>query len=182
MVLVPFVKQSIDFDQQEILVSPSSAYPAFSKFLFNEDFENLTLSFDTNVNSKVALQRFENIGLKGRYCGGAILKDSLNRLEIETTSRYSIPKSSNPVFLEMNYLSDVTLLIGFFVYNADQSISRIVKLGVNPRPEWNKIYVKLTTELLSLNANQQFGIFVNAINESPTDSARVYIDELKLLY
>ena len=147
----------------------------------NEDFESANLDFDQSTSSNAALTRTSEKSLvfEGNYSLEAILEQTNDLLEMVSENAYNIPRGK-AVFLEMNYKTDIEFAVGYFALSATNSKQHPV-LYLNPSKEWKKVYVNFGTEIAYEGLTDIFKIFVGSIN-STTDTAKIYLDNLKLLW
>jgi len=143
---------------------------------FLEDFEGNGLEIDTD---SLSFTRDNINGLDGNY-GKITLQDSMYISEITTFELKNLPQSGAPVFLELDYKSNTQFLVGVYV-NYPQSVIQKDLLWINPKQEWNKIYVNLTTTISEgINASS-FNVFIGMKREGE-DPNELYFDNLKVVY
>ena len=100
------------------------------------------------------------------------------------------PTAGNlPVFLEMDYQTNVELevgLIGFNINSADTNRSALFKVTLCPIDQWNKVYINFQEEL----ALSQFSGYQLAFRTSTNDTGcgnidttnpEVLLDNIKLI-
>ena len=93
--------------------------------------------------------------------------------------RFSFNESNRPIFLEFDYKCNTDIEVGILGHLLNGTVATNYKLFVTEKPEWNKIYVNLTYEILTMNAIEYQIIFrVKKKNDNPV---KVYLDNLKLL-
>ena len=143
---------------------------------FLEDFEGSGLEIDTD---SLSFTRDNIDGLDGNY-GKITLQDSMYISEITTFELKNLPQAGAPVFLELDYKSNTQFLVGVYV-NYPQSVIQKDLLWINPKQEWNKIYVNLTTTISEgINASS-FKVFIGMKREGE-DPNELYFDNLKVVY
>ena len=143
---------------------------------FLEDFEGSGLEIDTD---SLSFTRENIYGLDGNY-GKITLQDSMYISEITTFELKNLPQAGAPVFLELDYKSNTQFLVGVYV-NYPQSVIKKDLLWINPKQEWNKIYVNLTTTISEgINASS-FKVFIGMKREGE-DPNELYFDNLKVVY
>ena len=143
---------------------------------FLEDFEGSGLEIDTD---SLSFTRDNIDGLDGNY-GKITLQDSMYISEITTFELKNLPQAGAPVFLELDYKSNTQFLVGVYV-NYPQSVIQKDLLWINPKQEWNKIYVNLITTISEgINASS-FKVFIGMKREGE-DPNELYLDNLKVVY
>ena len=106
---------------------------------------------------------------------------SLLKSEVATVSTYNLPTNGKNVYLELNYRCNQQFVVGV-IANGLSGSSQQPTVVVNPKEEWNKIYINLVTELSANNEADNFNIFLGTIHDSQNDTGWVYLDNLKLVY
>ena len=82
----------------------------------------------------------------------------------------------------MNYKTNTYLTVGMYGKLASGTTERIPTIVLNPTNEWKKIYINLTyTANYTVNTNG-FKVFFEANKPDSLTSAKVLIDNIKLLY
>ena len=144
---------------------------------FLEDFEGSGLEIDTD---SLSFTRDNIDGLDGNY-GKITLRDSMYISEITTFELKNLPQAGAPVFLELDYKSNTQFLVGVYV-NDPQSVIQKDLLWINPKEEWNKIYVNLTTTISEgINASS-FKVFIGMKRDFELEKNELYFDNLKVVY
>lgn len=114
---------------------------------------------------------------------GAIYVDSKNSFaEFISGQAYQLPAGGTNVYLEMNYKNDIPFYVGVIAEfpNQPQVASPVIYL--NPRSEWNKIYINLVTEISAYTSASGFKIFVQGSHSGAGGTEKIYLDNLKLVY
>ena len=144
---------------------------------FLEDFEGSGLAIDTD---SLSFTRDNIDGLDGNY-GKITLRDSMYISEITTFELKNLPQAGADVYLELDYKSNTQFLVGVYV-NYPQSVIQKDLLWINPKEEWNKIYVNLTTTISEgINASS-FKIFIGMRRDFELEKNELYFDNLKVVY
>ena len=101
--------------------------------------------------------------------------------EITTFELKNLPQAGASVFLELDYKSNTQFLVGVYV-NYPQSVIQKDLLWINPKQEWNKIYVNLTTTISEgINASS-FKVFIGMKRDFELEKNELYFDNLKVVY
>ncbi len=131
-----------NFDSRTTIeIIPEINYLDSAKF-FTEDFDGSGLSLDTDSAS---FSTDETDGIDGEY-GEITLTDSMLISEITTYELDNLPQAGAPVYLELDYKCNTQFLVGVYV-NFPGSVLQKDLLWVNPKEDWNKIYVNLTSTI-----------------------------------
>jgi hypothetical protein len=84
------------------------------------------------------------------------------------------------VYLELDYKTNIQFEIGVISYFSNGQTAVTYICGVNPKENWNKLYVDLRGEIFRQNA-QQYGIVLRALKRTQ-EPANIYFDNVKLLH
>lgn len=148
-----------------------------------EDFEAGGLTIETPSSDDTSMTKTSDPiqVFEGDFSGMVQLNSTKNHFLGVTTGEYTFPLSSAPVFLEMNYKSNCVIYIGLYaLYNGNTT--RYETMLLNEMPEWNKIYINLTTTVQQqVNATSWKLLFEIAKPDS-LSNGWAYFDNLKLVY
>lgn len=91
-----------------------------------------------------------------------------------------MPQQGAPVFLELDYKSNTEFLVGVYI-NYTLVVKRDL-LWINPKDNWNKIYINLT-QIISEGINApSFSIFVGMKRNFLLEKNELHLDNLKVVY
>jgi hypothetical protein len=146
--------------------------------LFLENFEGTGINLEISAISDTTLLKLVD---GDNHYGAGILSDSLFIFEISTDELKDLPQAGSPVFLELDYKSNTQFLVGVYV-NYPQSVIQKDLLWINPKEEWNKIYINLTTTISEgINASS-FKVFIGMKRDFELEKNELYFDNLKVVY
>ena len=97
--------------------------------------------------------------------------------QIESAKSYTMPPATANVYLELNYKGNEQFDIGFI--GSSTELKPIIT--VNPKTEWNKIYVSLAFAVNSEPVSSSYTIYFRMVHVQTTDS-KIYLDNIKLVY
>jgi hypothetical protein len=179
---------NLNLEQGKIdTVYPEFRYKSDVKFIIIDDFEDPGVVFGNDIDqfpdSDIAKQTTDVF--EGIY-SGQLKVDTLNpECYISTTFRYSNlqrQSTASPVYLELNYKTNVAISIGLIAHRNIGSDEVLIKGGMNPIEGWNKIYFELTGDIYELNADT-YSIFLRtSLIGSGVSDAKIYIDNIKLIH
>lgn len=166
-------------------------YPKF-KYLpnidvkFVEDYDRIGSSFKINPSyyvpgDSILKVNDQNALRPGRYSGKIQLDPSHQIMQLITNSEFQLPGYGSPVYLEIDYSSNLPLDIGYY-YNdpltgASPAQSVVQTFASNG---WRKLYINLTNEISVRRVGTTYIIYIGIYNiENVVPS--VYIDNIKLL-
>jgi len=166
-----------NFDSRTTIeIIPEINYLDSAKF-FTEDFDGSGLSLDTDSAS---FSTDETDGIDGEY-GEITLTDSMLISEITTYELDNLPQAGAPVYLELDYKCNTQFLVGVYV-NFPGSVLQKDLLWVNPKEDWNKIYVNLTSTISEGVGAESFKVFIGMKRDFELDANTLYFDNLKVVY
>lgn len=186
----PFIDTSFNLSIDSILkVNPTTTYYNSTYVAWYEDFEDETVSMEpsTDSDSALILHAFDNgLPLYGSYCGEGALAGTMTLLEVATYNEdvtgIELPKTSAPVFLEMEYQTNYSLVVGLFIIDENVQIIRHPILILNPSGgEWKKVYVNLTPTVSDSYYAEYFNVFFRIDRQNTSDTAKFLVDNLKLI-
>jgi hypothetical protein len=157
-------------------------YP--DKIQWKEDFEDAGLSIVKYGNSDTAFIQTTNASdaFEGSFSSVANLDATYKHVLCLSNETFEIPQNQSPVFLELNYKTDSYLTIGMFAELSSGTKERIETLVLNPTTEWKKIYINLTLTANYTVNTVGFRVFFDAYLPEGYSNAKVFLDNIKLLY
>jgi hypothetical protein len=157
-------------------------------FPWLENFEHSAFSMDTTSKSTVALQRtqdpqliFSFPGESDSYSGMVQMTSDTSIFEIVTKETFDFPPAGSEVFMEMNYKTDNTFVVGVIYKSSGIQVQRPL-LVLNNSEEWNKVYVNLTVPKYDTPNARDFKIFIGAKTDEGKNEATILLDNLKLVH
>ncbi|MES2780911.1 MAG: hypothetical protein V4651_13550 [Bacteroidota bacterium] len=165
-------------------------YPVFKylpniEFKFIEDYDRPGSFLNINPSYKAAGDTVrkindQNAWRAGKYSGKIEIDPSHQILQL-ISSEYELPRSGSPVYLEIDYKSNLPLDIGY--YYQDPSLGASTANSVVqtfPNSEWKKLYINLTDEVATRKVGTLYIIYIGVYN-SDNIVPDVYIDNVKLV-
>jgi hypothetical protein len=161
-------------------------YPTEAVGQFPEEFEGVGTIFRTATNSKVdTFFRTDDPALvfDGNFSLLLELDASKDYMEIETDKAYSLPISGRPVYMDLNYRTDVDLTIGLYAIKNDGSgtIDEQIITMLPSINEWRRLYLDLTKEV-GQNSNCKYRIYFKASHTSGLTTSKVLLDNIRIMY
>ncbi|QNR23769.1 hypothetical protein [Croceimicrobium hydrocarbonivorans] len=169
-------------------------YRDFYQVSIVEDFDDPGLNFqrtnfsDTNfikvddADSIFHFQPFNSNQAEPNNNSGLIILDDLNpQVELSSVVSYEIPAGTQNIFLEVTYRTNAQVGFGL-VANLATGDQSDITAGVLPKEEWSKIYINLVTEFQAFPGASGYQILIRAKKPDNVDQARIYLDNLKLVY
>lgn len=123
------------------------------------------------------------LGIEGNGCRGFILDGSNPSIRFYTDEDF--PSTGGPMFLEVDYASDLTLTVGaMYVLDGLAHMTPYVHIAPSKQVDgslpWKKIYIDLSPVFNS--GVSQRDIYFEAALPSGQGGGRVYLDNIKLVY
>jgi hypothetical protein len=168
-------------------------YRPQTRFAFIEDFERGTPIFDElrqgSSENRLRPTTTDADVFEGRFSGLIRLNQNNPTVELATVSRFrEMPAAGRPVYLEVNYKSEVPVLFGIIGYlpqTPGEGFS-LFDPGFLPREDWNKIYFNLTLLFQQANFSEyQIALFATIPLENgrlSRDEANIWLDNIKLVH
>ncbi len=163
-------------------------YYSNSIFDLVEDFEDNNPQFETTVNSK-ADWGTSSSGIdpsswvfEGFHSGKSILNEEDDYLQIITKEMFQdLPKQGLPVFIEMDFKTNATIVLSFMSYvnGIGESFDLIY---LNPTEEWKKIYINLTSTISYQPNIHDYKFLISANHSTNNVETVVLIDNFKIVH
>ncbi len=158
-------------------------FPAI-QYIWNEDFEKDTsgggISLDTTGISLAEIFPDSIEVFEGKRSLRMQVTTAFNFIECRTVGDGFILPVGRDVYLEMDYKCSQSFIMGLIgvTNNGEKSIP-IIKL--NPKSEWNKIYIRLGP-YVNFNMDAfKFKVYFRVALPSTLTEGTVYLDNLKLI-
>ncbi len=186
------VTKSLNLSKDSIIAlgSVGTTYRENVIFPLLENFEINAASFDTTRKSTVPLQITDNPALvfkfpddkqPGYYSAMIKLVADTSIFEAVTAETYDFPPPGSEVFLELNYKTENSLVVGV-VYKATGIEVQRPLIVLNKTDEWNKVYINLTVPRYDTPNASDFRIFFGAQTDAGNGQATILLDNIKLVY
>lgn len=187
--MVESIIQELDLTKDSIIpLNISTRYYSTSKFAAIEDFEEINTKFETTVNntatwgvSQSSSDLAENI-FEGLHSGKAVLNAENDYMQIITKQLFEeLPKNGLPIFVELNFKSNTTIVMSLLSYVAEIGSSQDI-IYLSPSDEWKKIYINLTSTISYDVNGRGYKILFSAYHNSSLEESIVLLDNFKLVY
>ena len=167
--------------EQQLVLSPDFEYVDEVKFDFIDDFEGGTVfNNDIDENIETSIVRSSAKVRSGNSSGLVQLDASNNEFVATTMALFSAEDNAGgATFLEFDYLSDVSVAIGYRTV-VNGAINVDFPYIFVPQEEWTHIYADLTP-YVTAPAIDQYQVILSAIHEG-TGVDSIFFDNVKLLH
>ena len=177
--------QTVTLTQGNILkINPTVTYASSANFSFiPQDFELGSAKYWMNDTSKSTSDTSMQI-VTGGYsrCGEVFLKVINSFYSGSTIGRYALPITP-PIYLEMDYNCNTQFSVGVNAYDGTSATSNYlgqqIALTLRPTTGWNKVYVNLSSAVISMNSIAYSIYFTMLCDKTPS---YFYLDNVKLIY
>lgn len=144
-----------------------------------ENFEGVGTNIDTTLNSEVDFEvKTEN---ENNFAYAHLHGDYL-KFEAATDDFENLPQQGSPVYLELDYQSNHTALIGAYINNPTSVVKKDL-VWISPKEEdWNKIYINMTKTVSEALGNNSIKFYINVFRTDTTKEAWIKFDNLKIIY
>ncbi len=182
-VVYPFYESYlIDTDFVEnatIKLIPAFKYTEKTVFEWIEDFQDPGFTLDRTLNSDTTLIRVIDETNTLNRLGEIILDDKHQRFEYVSKNTFTL--QAGQTYLELDYKNNQVFSVGMIVNNVS-SQDDIDIIMINPKDYLNKIYIDLSYVISQNLGAVDYGIFFRAVKQSDIDTAKIYIDNIKLVH
>lgn len=151
---------------------------------WEENFEDIgfTLQSTSSSDTSVIRETDPSIVFQGTGCGRFTLGTSQNIFSAISSSNFQLPKGSTPVFLELHYKCNNTFAVGI-TSNTPTNVEQITpSLVINPKDEWNRIYINLTNEVSAQAQAIDYNIYFYMERDFGNETPEVFIDNIRLIH
>jgi hypothetical protein len=191
----PFFKSyNLEYDLVEARVDtliPVIEYNEALNFVWMEDFEDGRISLEktgtiTTVDSISITNQpnevFSYDGVDNNASGVVKIDTGLQFMEFSSVQLFDLPRQGNEIYLELNYKTDVELIVGLYPISGNV-VQRVPVVNLFPTNEWRKAYISLKEDV---NASEfqglDFRLVFGAQSNAKTGNNFVYLDNLKLMH
>ena len=161
-----------DEEPEDILVS------------WNEDFESLGQSYEIKNGSDTVItiiSREEDAEkvFNGNRTAAVYMDESGLLFEMISPLLQNLPKNNIPIYLEINYKSNQSFVVGLYSNNKSEQIPIYV---INSQDNWNKIYLDFTSFIQQFPNGTPFNIFIGFSRDKSLSLVELYLDDIKVIH
>lgn len=169
-------------------IIPEFKYNPRAKTPLLEDFDNVGFRFTLNPLYTAQGDTFIRVNdatarTPGKNSGRLQLRSGSEVFQMYTTDEYELPNLNQPVFFEMDYKSNLQLVIGYYFSIPNQGTSaptEVIRLFPT-NGEWRKIYLSLNQETGRRPNGTKYKMYIGLFKEPQTE-ADIMLDNIKLVY
>jgi hypothetical protein len=159
-----------------------------------EDFDDPGLNFESTLFSDTGISKISDIDSIFTFTpfgettpepnsnsGYIVLDDNNTFVELSSVVAYNLTPGAQNVYLEVSYKTNVNVGFGLIADYPSGDLQDITTV-VFPKEEWNNIYINLITEFQAFPGASGYKILITARKTADVAEARIYLDNLKLIY
>ncbi|MGD1846578.1 MAG: hypothetical protein ACFB10_14415 [Salibacteraceae bacterium] len=178
-------------------INPVVNYFEDLDFTWDEDFEDISVAFDSMPNSDVRMDRTQDVALilptpegdpnNNKSSGIIRLNETTPNFEATSTPPLVLPKGGTEVYLEMDYNISTRMLVGMQI--ALDGIEFVVPIiDLNPTEDdngnfgWNKTYIHLTPAVSSEVNASTYRLWFRAAHNPDQAESVLLLDNLKIIH
>lgn len=178
-------------------ITPSTKYYSIDSTLMRikmmEDFEEINnikiYRFDTTyaelhqvshrTDANAWMDPFDTIN---HYRSGHVhLGDSIKKMGLASGELYNLPAVGNYVMMEMDYKCDAEILIGLFIWSAQNGLQDKELYYLKATDTWKKAYINYSPTITENNNASYFKFYLKSA-VTGEETADLYFDNIKLIY
>jgi hypothetical protein len=159
-----------------------TTYESTTKFIWQENFEDVAISMDSTRQSSVPIElTSDSLTFEGLHSGMIRMDTANSFFEIVTHNKFTIPVGV-PIYLEMNFNTNNAFNVGVFVYLSGYLIYQVPIITLVPtNNSWKKIYIDLSVTLNSYAGAEYFKVYLGNFKDPSIDKAVILFDNFKLV-
>ena len=188
------------------IATERDAYPFYNPYTINTELtinstivinpeisikENISGQFDDfdpdySFNADSCFQVLSGV-LYGKY-GSLSLSDSDSILITEINyqdfplSFDNVPQQGSPTYMELDYKNNTSFLVGMYINFPNSPTLEKGLLWINPKEDWNKIYIDLTQTVSEAIGAETFSIFIKMQRDSNLDENKLDFDNIRIIH
>jgi hypothetical protein len=154
--------------------------------VLKENIEGIIDNFDQsyNFNHDTCFSVPETEGPYGNY-GSLSFLDSILVTEINYKNPLSfdnVPQQGSATYLELDYKSDSEFLVGMYINFPNTPTLQKDLLWINPKDDWNKIYVNLTQSVSEAIGAESFSVFIRMQRDNFSEVKTLDFDNIRIVH
>lgn len=170
-------------------IIPTVTYASGLKFPFIEDFSipnsNMLFVWHPKPGDSIIRANDSHARVKGNYYGAINISDSINdyieiKMKTPDSLGFTKPSIGTRTYFEFDYYSNVLIRMGLESTSPIGDFNYFTLIDVNPKENWNKIYLDITNELNSLAANSKYKLWFR-IYKNTDSQTNCYFDNFKIV-
>lgn len=179
---------TIAFKPEQVdTLRPTFRYLENTAFPLIEDYDGSGLTFEYNTQYKQVgdtLVRDNSAGAwkPGDYSGRVQLNSGVAGSFLELYSKvYSNWPMFTPIYLELDYKSNIPVVVGLYASNSNGDVSKFPMYVLNPKEDWNRLYLDMQPEINKRGAGMQYRVYLS-FDRGEVSNPSAWIDNIKVVH
>ena len=94
----------------------------------------------------------------------------------------NVPQQGSPTYMELDYKNNTSFLVGMYINSPNSPTLEKGLLWINPKEDWNKIYIDLTQTVSEAIGAETFSIFIKMQRDSNLDENKLDFDNIRIIH
>jgi len=94
----------------------------------------------------------------------------------------NVPQQGSPTYMELDYKNNTSFLVGMYINFPNSPTLEKGLLWINPKEDWNKIYIDLTQTISEAIGAETFSIFIKMQRDSNLDENKLDFDNIRIIH
>ncbi|MCG9879289.1 MAG: hypothetical protein MH472_01695 [Bacteroidia bacterium] len=178
----------LDLQENKVdTVKPVFSYVSNAVFPLVEDYDGSGLALEYNPSIKQfgdTLIRDNGPGAHepGKFSGKIEMKSNVPNSNLELYSKvFNNWPRFTPFYIELDYKGNIPIIIGMYATSNNGDVTKTPFYVLNPKDEWNKLYLDIESDINVSGSGMQYRIFINFPRGS-VSNPEAWIDNFKVIY
>lgn len=178
-----FIDRTVQLNSGQVtsLTNMSTTYINGLTFALNEDFSGL-FSFEKSNDSPVGM--VSEFDPTNEFEGGyGVIRVDTGMYNFEVKSKEMVlPNNGTNVYLEMDYKNTAPFQV---ILQATDIFGNVINnsiITINPKEEWNKIYIEMRPTMLLTSTASRFRILFGMMRDDAGTKANFFFDNIKVIH
>jgi hypothetical protein len=146
-----------------------------------DDFEsNYSFNYDAGFKG-VIFEDGNNYGSLSLSDSDSILITEINYKDFPL-SFDNVPQQGSPTYMELDYKNNTSFLVGMYINFPNSPTLEKGLLWINPKEDWNKIYIDLTQTVSEAIGAETFSVFIKMQRDSNLDENKLDFDNIRIIH
>jgi len=94
----------------------------------------------------------------------------------------NVPQQGSPTYMELDYKNNTSFLVGMYINIPNSPTIEKALLWINPKEDWNKIYIDLTQTVSEAIGAETFSIFIKMKRDINLDENKLDFDNIRIIH
>ncbi len=186
--MLNYYEYEFDLVQNKVdTIKPQFTFVENAVFPLIEDYDGSGLALEYNMATKqIGDTLLKDNSVKalnpGKFSGRVELKSSISNSYLELYSKvFNNWPRFTPFYLELDYKGNIPIVIGMYATSQTGDVTKTPLYVLNPKENWNKLYLDMESDINRAGAGMQYRIFVS-FSKGSVSNPEAWIDNLKVIY